>query len=377
MDKKIVFLYLHGIHQLYHSAMIATELSRIQDEYKVQLLSCHLKHTEILNNIKSFYPRSSCEIITLPLPLRFKYLNFKKKSYPSPHSTMKFTKKYLKNADAICATSHITPKTCKKIKVTKPKFIYQYHGCGDRQYGFDPKFKDFDFMLLPGKYHLKRLLEEKIIEKEKTHIVGWPKLDYPVETKKVKKELFNNNKPIVLYTPHWKPTLGSYQIWAKDILEFFSNSHEYNLIFAPHIQIKHWQFKYKYNINYDHYKSENIYIDFGSTSSVDGTYLKIADIYMGDVSSLVYEWITFKPRPCVFLNAHHIQWKGNVNYRFWSYGPVVEEINELDKKIKLALNSKTFLEIQSKRIKEYMDIKTEPSSLRAAKAIYKYLKKEI
>ena len=56
---------------------------------------------------------------------------------------------------------------------------------------------------------------------------------------------------------------------------------------------------------------------------------------------------------------------------------MVEEINELDKKIKLALNSKTFIEIQSERIKEYIDIKTEPSSLRAAKAIYKYLKKEI
>lgn len=374
MDKKIVFLYLHGIHQLYHSAMIAMELSRIQAEYKVQLLSCHSKHTETLNHIKSFYPDSNCEIITLPQPFRFKYLNFKKKSYPSPHSTMKFTKKYIKDADAILATSHITPKACRKIKVIKPKFIYQYHGCGDRQYGFDPKFKDFDFMLLPGKYHQKRLLEENVINKEKTHIVGWPKLDYPVETEKVKKELFKDNKPIVLYTPHWKPTLGSYKIWAQDILECFSNSKEYNLIFAPHIQIKHWRFKYKYNINYSNYKSENIHIDFGSIFSVDNTYLNIADVYMGDVSSLVYEWIALKPRPCIFLNAHNVHWENNVNYRFWDFGPVVEEICELYEKIKLALNSKSYIKIQSERIKEYMDITTEPSSLRAAKAIYNYLK---
>jgi len=374
MKKKIVFLYVHGIHQLYHSAMVAMELSRIQDEYKIQLLSCHPKHTMILNNIKSFYPDSACEIISLPLPFRFKYLNFKMKSYPSPYSTIKFTKKYLLNAEAIVATSHATARTCKKRNITKPKFIYQYHGCGDRKYGFDPKFKDFDFMLLPGKYHQKRLLEENIIEKEQTHIIGWPKLDYPVVIDKVKKELFNNENPIVLYTPHWKPNLGSYNAWAKDILEHFSKSKQYNLIFAPHIQIKHWRAKYKYNIDYDHYKSNNIHIDFGSEYSVNGTYQKIADIYMGDVSSMVYEWIAFKSRPCIFLNAHGVNWKNDVNYRFWNYGPVVTKIEELENKINEAENNSSYLKLQEERIKEYMDLTEKSSSVRAAKAIIEFIK---
>ncbi|MEA1972498.1 MAG: hypothetical protein U9N34_04285 [Candidatus Cloacimonadota bacterium] len=374
MKKKIVFMYLHGIHQLYHSAVVAMELSILQDEYKIELLSCHPNQTAILNQIASLYPQNRCHIVQLPLPFRFKYLNIKKKIYPPPYLTMRFAKKYLIGASAIVATSHATARSSKKINITKPKFIYQYHGCGDRKYGFDPKFKDFDFMLLPGNYHLKRLLEENVIKKEQTKIIGWPKMDYPILTKEVKKKLFKNNRPIVLYNPHWKPSLSSYHIWAEKILTFFSKSSKYNLIFAPHIQIKHWQVKYKYNIDYDRFKSDNIHIDFGSNQSVNGTYQKIGDIYMGDVSSMIYEFIAYKERPCVLLNAHKVSWENDANYRFWQYGPVVDHIEELESKITEAINTQSFLELQKKRIKEYMNLTHEKSSLRAAKAILNYLK---
>ena len=32
-----------------------------------------------------------------------------------------------------------------------------------------------------------------------------------------------------------------------------------------------------------------------------------ADVYLGDVSSQVYEFI-YKPRPCLFLNSNEIEW---------------------------------------------------------------------
>ena len=377
MDSKIVFLFLQGIHQIYHLAPIAMELGKTRNNPKIQLISCHSQHTSILKNIQKLYPGTNVEIITLPLPFRFRFLNFKKKAYPSPHDTMRFAKKYMKDAVAVVSTSHITPRLCRKLKITKPKFIYQYHGCGDRKYGFDPKFKEYDFMLLPGKYHQKRLIDENIMTPEKTKIIGWPKLDIPIQIQKIKNKIFSKNLPTVLYAPHWKPELTSYKIWGEKILRFFSNQTDFNLIFAPHIQLKHWQFAYKYKTDYENYRSENIHIDFGSEYSVNGTYLKIADIYIGDVSSIVYEWIALKPRPCVFLNAHGVNWKNNVNYRFWDYGPVVEKIENLENKIKEAVHSQNYLELQRKRIKEYMELTEESSSKRAAKAILEFLGKKI
>jgi polysaccharide deacetylase 2 family uncharacterized protein YibQ len=116
-SRKIVFLFLQGIHQIYHLAPIAMKLGELQNFFKIQLLSCHPHHTAILKNIEKLFPKTSVEIITLPLPFRFRFLNFKKKTYPSPHDTMRSAKKYMMNSVAIVSTSHITPRLCRKLKI--------------------------------------------------------------------------------------------------------------------------------------------------------------------------------------------------------------------------------------------------------------------
>lgn len=372
---KIIFLFLNGVHQLFHSALTAMELSRLQNEYKIVLLSCTDNHKKILKNIQQVYPENKCEIVNTKLPFRFRHLNYKKKMYPSPHDTIPKSKALLKGADFVIATSHSIPELFRKFRITKPKIIFQYHGCGDRKYGFDPAFRKFDFMLLPGEYHLRRLLEENIIEREKTEIVGWPRLDYRVNIQDLKKQLFPNSNPIVLYSPHWKEELSSFKKWGEDIVKYFFNHMNLNLIFAPHIQIKHWKNKYNYNIDFSAYNCDNVHIDFDSLKSVDSSYLQIADLYLGDVSSMVYEWVAIKPRPCVFLNAHSVQWRNNVDYRFWDFGPVVENFPELAEKLNASFKDKTFMYVQKERITEYMDITDVPSSYRAALAINNFINK--
>ena len=353
--------------------MSAMELSIIQDEYKVVLLSCTNQHSKILQRIGQFYPKNRTEITTLPLPFRYKYLNFKKKSYPSPYDTMPKAIRLLRDADAILTTSHSTVKMNHKFKITKPKIIYQYHGCGDGKYGFSKELGKFDYLLLPGKYHEKRLVEEHVTTKERTGIVGWPKLDYPVDVNHLRKQLFSNNKPIILYAPHWNPNLTSYKIWGKQILEYFSHNDKYNLIFSPHIQLKHWKFKYKYDIRIDQYIDQNLYVDFGSQRSVDSSYIKLADLYLGDVSSLIYEWIAVRPRPCVFLNTHKVPWNEKIDYRHWKYGPVIEDIAELERKIDDAFEDRYYIKRQEDCISSYIEPGDTPASRRAAQKIYQYL----
>ena len=47
-----------------------------------------------------------------------------------------------------------------------------------------------------------------------------------------------------------------------------------------------------------------------------------ADLYIGDVSSQVYEFVT-RSRPCLFVNAHAAVWDGNPDYAMWKLGEVV------------------------------------------------------
>jgi hypothetical protein len=67
-----------------------------------------------------------------------------------------------------------------------------------------------------------------------------------------------------------------------------------------------------------------ILIDLESDRLVDMTYTAQADVYLGDVSSQVYEFLV-QPRPCVFLNAHGVAWQADPNYRFWKLGEVVDD----------------------------------------------------
>ena len=72
----------------------------------------------------------------------------------------------------------------------------------------------------------------------------------------------------------------------------------------------------------------NIHIDLGSDRSVDMTYTRGADIYLGDVSSQIYEFL-IEPRPAIFLNAHDADWEGDPSYAHWALGPVLDDVARL------------------------------------------------
>src|SRR3546814_20802213 len=51
------------------------------------------------------------------------------------------------------------------------------------------------------------------------------------------------------------------------------------------------------------------------------TYTRSADIYVGDVSSQVYEFI-YEPRPCVFILPERIDYRQNPDYAHCRFGDV-------------------------------------------------------
>ena len=65
------------------------------------------------------------------------------------------------------------------------------------------------------------------------------------------------------------------------------------------------------------------------------TYMRAADLYLGDCSSQIYEFM-IHPRPCIFLDT--LEQKANnqqLPYYCWNFGPVIKKSKDL----KEALNS--------------------------------------
>ena len=71
-----------------------------------------------------------------------------------------------------------------------------------------------------------------------------------------------------------------------------------------------------------------VIVDLDSERLNDMSYTSVADIYLGDVSSQVYEFLTVA-KPCIFIDAHGAPWKDNPNYAMWQFGPVCADMAQI------------------------------------------------
>ena len=127
----------------------------------------------------------------------------------------------------------------------------------------------------------------------------------------------------------------------------------------------------------------NIHIDTGSPASVDLTYTRMADIYLGDVSSQVYEFLFLQPRPCLFLNPNrlnprHYAREGSNMFDFWKTGEVVESMDEFDKALNNAVANHEHYRAEQKRLVDYVYHAEEgrpPSALAADAIVQRFMRK--
>ena len=166
------------------------------------------------------------------------------------------------------------------------------------------------------------------------------------------------------------------------MLEYFYNSKEYNLIFAPHVMLflrrvhvsSEWfAARFRRDLPKKFLNCSNILIDIGSAASLNMTYTLAADIYIGDASSQVYEFLV-RPRPCIFMNSHQASWRGDPNYMFWNFGPVIDDVNDLDKCLRNSQQDHArYKPVQEEKVKSTFDQQETPASARAAAAIASFL----
>src|SRR4029078_9444258 len=114
---------------------------------------------------------------------------------------------------------------------------------------------------------------------------------------------------------------------GKDIVRALERIPGWNFVVAPHVKLVDGPSVQS--------SAENVLIDRGRTRSIHMSYTEAAQVYIGDVSSQVYEFLR-RPRPCIFLNPHRFDWRGDANFAHWSAGPVVAEITDLGRALEIA-----------------------------------------
>ena len=266
--------------------------------------------------------------------------------------------------------------------LSKLKIIHTRHGAGDRAIGFDPESRHFDLSLVAGPKIAQRLIEKVGVAADKIVITGYPKFErhggnrmpnpFPDPTRKT-----------VLYSPHPSPRLSSWYSWGPALLEAFAQSCEFNLIFAPHVMLfnRGWvatiappAFRRVPPIP-DHIRaSDHILIDPGSARSTDMSYTNFADLYCGDVSSQIYEFL-LTPRPVLHLDAHKTHWEDNPDYAHWHAGDVIQPGNDILAAVRRAFATHDqYVARQQAMLDATFSVTDEPPSLRAADAIDRFLR---
>ncbi len=99
------------------------------------------------------------------------------------------------------------------------------------------------------------------------------------------------------------------------------------------------------------------------------SYVDAASVYIGDASSQVYEFIR-TPRPCLFFNLDHREWKQDDHFRHWRFGQVVEEVAELGPALRRTAELQPGFEpVQREALERSVDPSPLPASVRHADAL--------
>ena len=239
-----------------------------------------------------------------------------------------------------------------------PPFIHIPHGAGDRAKSYDRRIRHFDHVLVAGQKDKNRMIELGLVQNETCQVTGYIKPFAVTRIQPRFSKLFENTQPTVLYNPHFSEELSSWKDFGRDLLQAFSKTPDMNFIVAPHIRLFAHQADAVRRSIEAFSEFENIHIDLGSARSSDMSYTRAADIYLGDVSSQVYEFLS-EPKPCVFITSPTTQWQGNPEYAHWSYGPVCHSVSD----VMTALNNSmsTLPDYVSAQAKGCLAAKGDPS----------------
>jgi hypothetical protein len=382
--KRICFLFNHDqTHQIAHSLPIALVLAARGEHRIVLAFSRDAVRAEIVRQADPAL-LARVELVHLKLKRggsRVLAGAFERLAPATKLLIYTDNLEFFRSFDAVVVSEKTSLLLKTRYGLSNLKLIHTRHGAGDRAIGFNPESAAFDLVLVSGPKIRDRLIGDAGLRPEQIALVGYPKFDLCAHNRFA--DTFPApERPVVIYNPHPSPKLSSWFRHGAAVIEAFRNQDRYNLIFAPHVML----FERKWLVTIEppsiarvappgtEYRNDpRIHVDTGSTASSDMSYTNRADIYLGDVSSQIYEFLR-TPRPCLFLNSHGVDWQDDPNYLHWRAGPVIDSADGLIDAIDAAVAAHPdYAPTQQALTDATFSLSERPSAERAAEAISAFL----
>lgn len=333
---KVGFLFNHdALHQIRHTAPVIAALLRYPEVEAVVLTSSAAQEAEVRRLLGAAAGR--VRFVSLGVG-RFAAALDRVVRHVAPFRRIATLRENLPAFAALDVL--VVPETTSlllrdRFGLDRLKYVWIPHGAGDRSVGFRDVMRGFDLVLLSGAKVRDRMLAGGLITPDNHVVVGYPKFDTIDDAPPTR--LFDNDRPVVLYNPHFDPLLSSWYTMGEAVIAWFAGQREYNLVVSPHVMlaqrrvhasVEHRVVRWRRDVAAQFRDLPHIRVDMGSEASVDMTYTRAADIYLGDASSQIYEWIV-RPRPAIFLDASGADWMSNPDFAHWQLGEVIDSVAAL------------------------------------------------
>ena len=354
---EIGFIAIAEAQQLYHWLPAALELSR-RPGVRVSVL-CASRCIGAL--IRQHDPDGRLHHVPLRRPPSRRDSLF---SQPSRLATLVLNRRTLSRFPVL-VTTEISSAWLRRMPRFKSRLVLIKHGAGDREGGYKTRHADFDLTLVAGEKDRRRMIERGLCTAETVAIGGYPKF----ELKTDRQRFFPDDKPVLLYNPHFDQKLSSWIRHGPAMLAALESLEGWNVIIAPHTKLA----RYGPPIVSS---APHIRVDMGSRHSIDMSYTMSADVYLGDVSSQIYEFL-LHPRPCIFLNLDHCHGSGDA-FAHWRLGQVIERADALPDALLQANDLQPgFVAAQEAAMQQSIDLSPIPASRRQADLILNFAKKPV
>jgi hypothetical protein len=347
---RVAFVAISQAHQFLHWIPAALELAR-RDGVRVEVLSGSRAG---LAFISKYDPDGLLNLVHLPTPSLRRDGLF---SPPPRWLTLRLHWRRFQQNDLVVTTECTTEYLKLETPFDKP-MIRMRHGAGDREGGYRRKIASFDGVIVNGAKDRQRMIAFGLMPPERIAVCGYCKF----EAVSPPYDPFGDGKPLVLYNPHFDPTVSSWYGHHRQVLDAMAALKDWNFVVAPHVKVAKGR-------SLGRSPGSNVIIDPGSVHSIDMSYAGAAAVYIGDASSQIYEFIR-TPRPCLFLNLDHHSWRDNPHFNHWRFGQVVEDLSKLGGALeRAAAQQPRFERVQRDALARSTDPSRVPASVRHADAI--------
>ncbi|MBB3910229.1 hypothetical protein [Sphingomonas desiccabilis] len=224
---------------------------------------------------------------------------------------------------AVCAeqTSLWLPRL---LPFLPTRFVKTSHGVGSMSARDDRRRRAAWHTLVPSERERRTYLQRGM-PPERIVATGYVKAGF--RQRSYAKPEFAEDRPVLLYNPHWQQHRSSWWQWGQQVVRRVLAEGRWNLIFAPHQRLV--ERAPEVRALCEELKGRgDTHCDYQSFAAVDGSYTAAADLYLGDTSSQLLEFLV-RPRPCVFLNAGGAAWRQDPSYAMWVAGEVVDNLDGL------------------------------------------------